>query len=173
MKIAKRMLTLALAVLMLMSIMTLPASAATADTAKSRMRSFTQLGEYNYQDYTELTKGLQRFLIANYITTGDMEGSGMDGIWGNRTRAAVRTLQDSLLPGTPDLIVGPNTWGAIASQLYEVANDASDGRVLLATRGSNNSRQMVYLVGDTSSTYYYYYYYNNGSYNDDYHFAAV
>lgn len=136
MKYVKRNLALALTVIMIVSVMAVPASAATISTINwdTQFSSFPQL--YNGSTQNGYIKMLQRFLLLYPFTYSSIYNAssaygGVDGGFGNKTEAAVKIFQRNALgAGEDDGYVGTKTWGAIRDMLTGssiLRYDCSDG----------------------------------------------
>lgn len=159
MKLVKRTLCLALILVMMVSILVVPASAATiASDWQSRFRSFKTVSEYYAPTRTEYVKALQRFLFAYDNTRSAMGQTTVDGSWGSKTTAAVGILQ-SALGYTPDYIVGPNTWEGIANKLSTYHTTYLGNQVCILKRTDTSGfTWYVYHLDIDTDTYYYRYY---------------
>lgn len=152
MKRTKRVLTLALAIMMVATILVMPAAAAT--TWRAEISNFKPVSEYYAKQYPAYLWALQRFLFCHPTTAGDMQGSTHDGLWGSHTKAAVLSFQRS--KGlSADSIVGKGTWTAIASTLYSTS-EAWDGTLHDCVRVSANGSP-VFMVTKNCSAFYYFF----------------
>lgn len=121
MKRTKRLLAIFLSVIMVASIMIIPASAATIPTVNwaGAIAGFPEL--YNGSTQSGHIKFLQRFLMMYNDTTRDeiINAGGVDGGFGNGTTNAVIEFQSdnnlSLVDGRP----GPQTWSKITIYLTQ------------------------------------------------------
>lgn len=107
-------------VFLLVSILFVGTFADTASAAtgwQAEMSNFKPVSEYYATRYPKYLWALQRFLFAYPDTQDEMSGSTHDGIWGSKTRAAIGAYQRYTMGSTPDYIVGPGTWGSIATRL--------------------------------------------------------
>lgn len=127
MKHLKHMLILVLMVVMLTSVLAIPAAALSPTWNDYFYNNFPEqrVGYYHYG----YTSAIQRFLYVNPTTQSDITSSGgIDGMFGNGTKNAVTTFQEECAdePGCPTIPtseigkVGKNTWKAIAFMMYEV-----------------------------------------------------
>lgn len=124
MKTTKRAISLVLAIMIVMTVVALPASAATISGINwsNQFQSFPEL--YNGSTQNGYIKMLQRFLLVYPVTYSSIYNAsssygGVDGGFGNRTQAAVELFQTYTLgSGEADGYVGPKTWGAIRTRLY-------------------------------------------------------
>lgn len=152
MKQTKRVLTLALAIMMVAAILVMPVAAAT--TWQAEISNFKPVSEYYARLYPSYLWALQRFLFCHPTTVNDMQGSTHDGIWGSHTRAAVLTFQRS--KGlSADAIVGTNTWTAIASTLRS-SEESWDGSIHDCVRIASNGSPVFMVTKDCSAFYYFY-----------------
>ena len=134
MKRTKKMIALLVAVITVVSMMAIPASALDPSWNSYIQNNFPEqrVGYYHY-GYTYL---IQRFLYVNPDTKSYIVSSGgIDGMFGNGTKNAVRIFQDECnssdgLPyidtsssGEPGK-VGSQTWYAIAYMMSEVYPDS-------------------------------------------------
>ena len=159
MKQFKRMLSLLVVLVMLVSAMAIPASAASlAGNWRLRFRNFQTVSEYYAPSRPLYVKALQRFLFAFDNTRSSMGQTTVDGQWGAKTTLAVGVLQRAL-GFTPDYIVGPNTWEAIANRLTPEITVYPDNDVAVLTRTDNSNRNWyIYHLDIDTNTYYYRYY---------------
>lgn len=152
MKLAKRMLALAIAVMLVIAVLDVPASAATAPWP-SKFRSFTQTSTYNYQrGYACAVQSilLDHDVAGSYISNA----GGVDGYFGTGTVNAVKAFQgDEHL--AVDGIVGPNTWEWMALRMSQSGNDPY---TYLSMGNDRTAISIVYL----NSVYSYYYHSENG-----------
>lgn len=173
MKHVKRMTALTLVVIIMMSVMVLPASAALTDDPylKPKIQAFPYL--YNGVDYPSAVRALQRFLMfmPDYSAADVLISDGLDGGYGNHVEAAVRYFQ--VLNGIGEAGEDPNnpdgtgevstrTWGAIADNLYET--DTSEDYARLC----NISGARIYYVDTSTSTYNFAYYTSTSPYPSSY-----
>lgn len=116
MKLVKRTVALVLAVMMIMAILVVPASAASG--YESRFRAFRQISVADVGAHPEYTKALQKFLcvFSTYYNTLIEGAGGIDGIFGDTTGKVVGYYQ-AAKGLTKDGICGPDTWEKIASDL--------------------------------------------------------
>lgn len=161
MKSLKRVLSFALLLVLMVSTLVIPVSAATSQTMKTKIQSFPYLyhGVYN----PSAVRMLQRFLICmDYTGHSILVKDGLDGGFGPNVEAAVRYFQVSngirLPNGTGE--VASQTWGAIADNLFEqdVVDEAESGRHV---RLKDISGDWVYYVNAASSQYNFAYYQSN------------
>lgn len=124
MKLVKRTITLALTVVLLMSVLAISASADTLLDLEWRSYFATYFPPQRTNSYsTGYTGAIQRFLYCRPSTRTDITlGGGVDGVYGNYTASAVETFQgeynaDFVADIDTDGKVGPQTWSAIASYL--------------------------------------------------------
>lgn len=139
MKNIKSYISVLLTVVLLFSIMVLPASAAVyADVIwAGRISRFRTLNENTRKSLPGYTKVLQMFMVEYSTVFSDdiyMHG-GIDGDFGNAVKRCVVEFQDvegiveydiygnPLDPGT----CGENTWYEIGLQLWDVSGETSDG----------------------------------------------
>ena len=116
---AKRGLSLVLIVIMVVSMMAVPAFAASG-VWTTRFRQFPSIStgttRYGY------VKALQTFLLHYSSETKALikEGGGVDGGYGQKTKSAVKVFQDEVFNGDGTQIdgaTGPNTWEQVAVKL--------------------------------------------------------
>lgn len=121
MKMAKKTMALALAVMMVMTIMVVPASAASA-TWVGRFKKFAKTSIDSYQ--TGYTKAVQSILLKYNDATEDLvaNSGGVDGLFGSNTKLAVEEFQDDTgIVDSDDTNYGKvndTTWGKMAEVLY-------------------------------------------------------
>lgn len=117
MKSIKKLMALFLAVMMIMAILVVPASAATSRW-RGHFQKFAVTKRTNYQ--TGYTCAVQSILMAYNDVTMDLIGGhgAIDGIFGSHTEDAVKIFQGDM-GLTKDGSVGPATWGAMADALRE------------------------------------------------------
>lgn len=126
MKIAKRTVTLAMVAMMIVSVLSVPASAASS-TWVNRFKKFAATSTSSYQ--TGYTKAIQSILMEyNDNTYGYIfNNGGVDGIYGTNTKLAVQEFQDgetSIASGNDEYgKVKSTTWGKMAEVM--TANDNS------------------------------------------------
>ena len=161
MKLFKRTIMLFSVIAVLVSAMTITASAATSVTMKAKIQSFPYL--YHGVSYPSAVRALQRFLICmDYSQHDTLTKDGLDGGFGPNVEAAVRYFQVSngirLPNGTGE--VASQTWGAIADNLFgqEVVDEAEDGTHV---RLKNVSGDRVYYANTANSQYHFAYYQSN------------
>lgn len=160
MKMAKKTLALALAVMMVMAVLVIPASATGADY-EGYFKNFRTTSRYNY--IAGYASAAQSFLLGYSYTENTIRNSGgVDGMFGAATAEAVSTFQgkQSL---AKDGIIGPNTWGKMACYMNQAGNTLrADGR-------------NVIYIGTGQSLYKFYYYNTDGqTYSSEpFHTAGV
>lgn len=126
MKKARKSISILLALMLLVSALAVPASAATIGTTNWQgvFDDFPQL--YSGGPNAGYIKMLQRFLIVNPFSHSSMKNNNqsnplansVDGIFGTRTYEAVKAFQSQHAEtGKPDGIVGDKTWMAIYGDL--------------------------------------------------------
>lgn len=147
MKLAKRMLALAVAVMLVMAVLVVPASAATSFWT-SRFRSFTQTSTYNYQrGYAFAVQSilLDHNVAGSYISSA----GGVDGYFGTGTVNAVKAFQeDESLDN--DGIVGPDTWERMALRMKQ------SGSGSYTYLGMGYARTAITIIYENSVYNYYY-----------------
>lgn len=156
MRLLKKTVVLALIVVMMMSILVLPASAASLSYYVRMQFSHFDTVYYNGQ-YSGYTVALQRFLqcysqtYANILLNAEKNGNkGVDGWFGEYTYSALTKYQDS--KGLdPDGWAGPDTWGKIANGLSEGTYAAY--KILSV---NNKSVIGVYTDGEYPESFIYY-----------------
>lgn len=130
MRYMKRTLILALVVVMLTSVLVIPAAALEPTWNQYFYDNFPEqrVGYYHYG----YTYALQRFLYVYDTTTQSdiISSGGIDGMYGTGTKNAVVTFQEQfasnnpgvsiVIPASEEGKVGQNTWKAIAYMMYEV-----------------------------------------------------
>lgn len=150
MKIMKKSVVFVLVVIMLMSIMALPASAL-SDPYYSHISGFKTL--YNGSTENAYIRALQAFLYHfPYTQTTIISGGGIDGGYGNATESAVKIYQQKKWPNDQtqwDGRVGPKTWAKIAGDLY--SGDYGLHEVYLCYNGGH-----VMYVDERAEGYRYY-----------------
>lgn len=151
----KKMFSLVLVLALSISVLAIPASAAT--DWRAEMSNFKNVSEYYCKQFPDYLWALQRFLFAYPNTRDEMSGSTHDGKWGSKTRAAVGAYQRDTMGGTPDYIVGPNTWGSIATKLYADPNVTTWQGVPFYRLLSSGSGWPVFMANKTSNHFYYFY----------------
>lgn len=147
MKLAKRMLALAVAVMLVMAVLVVPASAATSFWT-SRFRSFTQTSMYNYQ--SGYASAVQSILLDHKAAGSYIASSGyVDGSFGTGTHNAVVAFQrDQKLDD--DGIVGPDTWERMALLMGQ----SGSGSYTYLSMG--NGRTAITIIYENSVYNYYY-----------------
>ncbi|MBQ8807576.1 MAG: hypothetical protein IJZ68_14275 [Bacteroidaceae bacterium] len=116
---SKRVLSLVLIVVLMVSMLAIPAFAA-SDVWVQRFQQFPTIttGTTNYG----YVKALQTFLLAASDKTAALirEGGGVDGGYGAKTKDAVKLFQMEVFPNDSsqwDGATGSKTWGRIAAWL--------------------------------------------------------
>ena len=151
MKRTKRLLAIFLSVIMVASIMIMPASAATISTVNwaGAIAGFPEL--YNGSSQGGYIKFLQRFLTEynsvtrNYI----IDHGGVDGGYGDWTTDAVKVFQAKTGLAN-DGITGGNTWTKITTFLTQ------NGAYLLSSSNTQYAGQNVVMFVQNFSTVYLY-----------------
>lgn len=154
MKRTKRLLAIFLSVIMVASVMIIPASAATIATVNwaGAIAGFPEL--YNGSPQSGYIKFLQRFLMMYNDTTRDyiINSGGVDGGFGNGTADAVEVFQDdnelSLVDGRP----GPQTWSRITIYLTQ-----SGAYLYSGTNTEYSGEKIVFFTQNGSLVYMYTY----------------
>lgn len=126
MKLLKRTVVMALAIMMLMSILVLPASAVLSTPYYSHVCAFHEL--YNGSPENAYIRAAQCFLYRFSTSTRNtiINGGGIDGGYGNATMNAVKEYQSKKWPYNRDEWdgrVGTKTWTKIAGDLYDTGDD--------------------------------------------------
>lgn len=159
MKTYKRTFTVMLAVVMLMTTLAFPVSAATNTTWQNAFADFPELYQgHSSKGYIKL---IQRFLYCysdethEALTAGG--SAGIDGGFGPKTETAVKYFQDDFLYTSDPLVVdgrpGAKTWRKIAQQL-----DASySGRFRIKNRNDLTYYNVLGYSGATATTHLYNY----------------
>lgn len=152
MKSFKRALSLVLLLVMMVSILVIPASAASFAMV-SRFRGFRQTSTGNY--ISGYASAAQSFLLGYSGTSSIIANSGgVDGMFGAKTAEAAAIFQRN--QGlADDGIIGPDTWGAMGSYLSE----STSGSTTTFRVGGRSAISAVY----SSSTYNFYYHNTSGS----------
>lgn len=124
MKTTRRMLTFALAIIMLVSVMTVTAAAASGNLDSEwrvEFRRFPTMSRNTYN--SSYTRALQRFLSV-YPGSDDYvdKNGGIDGIYGNDTFNAVKVVQteaknEFITNMYIDGVTGGDTWASVAYYL--------------------------------------------------------
>ena len=151
----KKVLSLALTLILIVGVLVLPASAATSWS--SEMSNFKPVSEYYCKQYPDYLWALQRFLFAYPDTQDEMSGSTHEGVWGSKTRAAVGAYQRDTMGGTPDYIVGPNTWSSIATKLYADPNVSTWIGVPFYRLLVSGNAWPVFMASRSGNSFYYFY----------------
>lgn len=119
MKAMKKTIVFVLVVVMMMSVMSLPASATLVEPYYSHVSGFVEL--YNGSTANAYIRALQAFLYHYpYTQTTIINGGGIDGGYGNATENAVKIYQEKKWPYDStqwDGRVGTKTWTKIAGDL--------------------------------------------------------
>lgn len=161
MKTMKKTVMLVLVVVMLLSVMVLPASAV-GDPYYSHVSGFVEL--YNGSTANAYIRAAQAFLYHYpYTQTTIISGDGIDGGYGNATQSAVKIYQEKKWPYDStqwDGRVGPKTWAKIAGDLY--LDDYGSHEVYLCY----NSGHVMYV--DLRAEGYTYYSCNTSGVKDRY-----
>lgn len=163
MKNVKRTLALALVLVMMMSVMVVPAFAA-SEPWQTRFSKFTHVNVDNYHNYPNYVKAAQRFFLCNPATADLIKNNGgVDGFFGDATARAAKAFQ-SVKGLDVDGRVGPQTWKAIAADLTLVTYTSPNYYIFY-----KNGQKVIYVNG--TSTYNYYYYTTEGSLGSVFHRA--
>ena len=160
MKTRKRMYALTLAIVLVMSIMAIPVSAA---ARTSEFAAFLTISANNGSANPGYTRALQRFLMCIDSTNKDaiMNSGGTDGKFGNTTAKLTKNFQKK--SGlSQDGIVGRSTWTAMENSLSVTVADSSgttwynsNGNVIFGYAYGMASRYISCLdTGDWSKTYF-------------------
>lgn len=120
MKSIKKLMALVLTVMMIMTILIVPASAASS-TWVARFQKFAPTNINSYQ--TGYTKAVQSILLG-FPRSKDwiILGGGIDGSFGSRTEQAVKAFQE-INNLVVDGRVGPATWGKMAERMQTSINE--------------------------------------------------
>lgn len=167
MKLVRKTTVLMLVVIMVMSIMVLPASAASLSHDVNLQFEFFDTVYYNNQ-YSGYTVALQRFLqcysqtYANILKNAEKNGNkGVDGWFGEYTYSALTKYQGS--HGLdPDGWAGSNTWKKIANSLSE---DTYAAYKILSV----NNKSVIGAFIDRGLLDYFIYYDGNGNGGQKFH----
>lgn len=147
-----RFCSMVLAVVFILSVSMIPASAA-GIAYQNRFRAFRMVSIADSGFSTGYTKALQRFLQcfnAEYAVYLQNNG-GIDGYFGPAVETLVKSYQP--LKGlTADGVVGPDTWAEIAEDL-EVAS-VNNAQTILSENGS----PVIRILNNQDGTYSYLYY---------------
>lgn len=166
MKTAKRILTLALAVMMVMAVMVVSASAASVSWPAC-FKKFATTTSTSYQ--TGYTKAIQSILMGYNTNTKNLiaNSGGVDGVFGTNTMLAVQDFQDNetSIDSENDNYgkVNDVTWGKMAEVMSKTTTGAT-------TLFKMNARKAITAV--LSSNVYYFYYHNTAGTKDS-TFASV
>lgn len=171
MKQVRKTMVLALVVIMVMSIMVLPASAASLSYYVKMQFNHFQTVYYNNQ-YSGYTVALQRFLqcysptYANILRNANKNGNqGVDGWFGEYTYSALTEYQGA--KGLdPDGWAGSDTWNKIANDLSE--DTYADYKIL-----SVNNKSVIGVYTDGYLPEYFIYYDGNGSGGSTFHNCVI
>lgn len=166
MKFTKRYTTMILAVVMLLTVFIIPASAVSSSTLRGKMTKLPYL--YHGVSNAGAVRALQRFLTCDHSATypSALYNDGLDGGFGPTVERAVRNFQKA------HGVYGPNgdgtgevastTWGLIADSLEGSSGWLRDGY-----------DQKIYRVVISGSTYSFYYFDPINTNTDGYFFATV
>lgn len=153
MKYCKRVLSFVIVAVLMFSTFAIPASAA-SDTWVARFQRFPTLntGTSNYA----YVKALQTFLLVfgGEAKTLIIEGGGVDGSYGTKTKEAVKVFQEERFPYDSnqwDGVTGSGTWGMVAAWLDHVWISSTVS--FFCGYGEN-----VYRAVQTGTTQFSYYY---------------
>ncbi len=169
MKMVKKAVTLVIVMVMLVSILVFPASAASLSTqVRSEFGSFATVHWDN--TYSGYTYALQRFLqcanqaYATYLKNGRTgDYTGVDGFFGEGTNNALVAYQGNR-GLTADGWAGYNTWMRIADDMQETAYYTY--RLLTI---NNKAVMVVFMEATNNYPSYYVYYDGNGSQGARFH----
>lgn len=160
MKTIKRILVLALVVIMMMSVMVMPASAL-GNGWPEKISKFQEVAEYNDSEYPGYVKVAQRFFFCYSETKDEMGSSTVDGDFGPSTFAALRRFRSVKGLSNNDLM-DSDAWKAMAKELDGEGKYENPTRSILRENGGN-----VMLVHTGTSQYCYHYYIAQNSVNID------
>lgn len=154
MKLFKKATMLTLAVIMLMSVLTTPASALDG-VWQNIFADFPEL----YEGHTSAghIQALQRFLYcySDYTKAALTEGGaiGIDGGFGEKTTEAVRRFQEGFIDLVDDGRPGENTWRKIALLL----DDSSANVFTIENLSTGLESNVIYhtIVGSSTALYTY------------------
>lgn len=158
MKLARRTLSVALVVVVLMAALVIPASALESEWLYEFRNQFPTLSQGSSR--TAYIYALQRFLLVHPSSKSAMSSAGgVDGVFGAGTGNAVKKFQtygaQYLLPGMAvDGIAGGDTWVAVAKCLNQSgAYMTYSGNDVYKT-GTYNSKDALYSY--RNGGYYYF-----------------
>lgn len=160
MKLVKRTAMLALAVVMLTSVMAISASAV-ENGWPARIAKFQTVAEYNDTDYPGYVKVAQRFFICYSETTDSMGSSTVDGDFGSATFAALRRFR-SIKGLSKNDLMDSDAWKAMAKELDSELQYDNPSRSILTENGG-----YVMLIHTGTYSYCYHYYVSQGGLNAD------
>ena len=148
MKHVKGTLSLALAVMMVMAVLVIPASAASSEWV-GRFQKFAPTKRTSYQ--TGYAKAVQSILLGYDDVTRYYVGNfgGVDGLFGSHTEEAVKHFQSDKGLDV-DSSVGPATWGKMA----EVMGTQTSGSVTYFWMGGRNAITAEYSGGVYNFSYH-------------------
>lgn len=150
MKLMKRVFAAALAVMMIMAVLIIPASAASS-IWEDEFAGFPEL--YEGSSASGYIKMLQRFLYgySNEAKEEIVDGGGIDGGFGAYTTEAVKHFQDDFTDLQSDGRPGTYTWRKIASVLL----DREVNYLKVVNIDTNAKIAVVYyaLVGNATRLY--------------------
>lgn len=171
MKCAKRIFALAFAVVMILSVVSIPASALST-TWVNEFKTFPELHEEEIGFYPGYTKAAQRFLIC---ADEDVWGvrirgaGGTDGLYGDVTADCVEEYQRR--KGiSDDRDLGEETWSMIATDLFFAESNTQ--RYILGVKDKTNNDAVGYVIWVEKimyPTYTYFYYNGSGQLGDIFH----
>lgn len=153
MKYCKRVLSFVIVAVLLFSTFAIPASAA-SDTWVGRFQKFPTLKTGT--SYYAYVKALQTFLLVFSADTKALilEGGGVDGDYGSKTKEAVQKFQAEYYPNDTnqwDGITGKGTWGCVAVWLEHIWISSTVSH--FCGYGQN-----IYRAVQTGTTQFSYYY---------------